>query len=118
MPISSVKGLYSLISLVRSHRSLAGIHLTHLGEGLRDLNAARRSITERYLLECDEIFAVCNIGRATTDVGVSSVFELARQANLTNVGIVCTRSDVSILSQSTKLDLIHKSITGHSRRRR
>ncbi|CAI0647909.1 unnamed protein product, partial [Colletotrichum noveboracense] len=61
--------------------------------GLRDLNSARRSITERYLLECDEVFAVCNIGRATTDVGVASVFELARRAGLSNVGIVCTRSD-------------------------
>ncbi|KAH0425848.1 hypothetical protein CcaCcLH18_10717 [Colletotrichum camelliae] len=61
--------------------------------GLRDLNSARRSITERYLLECDEVLAVCNIGRATTDVGVASVFELARRAGLSNVGIVCTRSD-------------------------
>ncbi|KAL3290649.1 tat pathway signal sequence [Colletotrichum asianum] len=61
--------------------------------GLRDLNSARRSITERYLLECDEVFAVCNIGRATTDVGVASVFELARRAGLSKVGIVCTRSD-------------------------
>ncbi|KAF4487271.1 Nuclear GTPase SLIP-GC [Colletotrichum fructicola Nara gc5] len=61
--------------------------------GLRDLNSARRSITERYLFECDEVFAVCNIGRATTDVGVASVFELARRAGLSKVGIVCTRSD-------------------------
>lgn len=61
--------------------------------GLRDLNSARRIITERFLLECDEIFVVCNIGRAVTDAGVESVFELARQARLSNVGIVCTRSD-------------------------
>ncbi|KAK1850355.1 Nuclear GTPase SLIP-GC 3 [Colletotrichum chrysophilum] len=61
--------------------------------GLRDLNSARRSITERYLLECDEVFALCNIGRATTDVGVASVFELVRRAGLSKVGIVCTRSD-------------------------
>ncbi len=47
----------------------------------------RRSITERYLLSCDEIFVVCNIGRAVTDVGVETVFELARQADLANIGI-------------------------------
>lgn len=62
--------------------------------GLRDLNSARQQITERYLLQCDEIFAICNIGRATTDVGVMGVFELARRARLSNVGIICTRSDV------------------------
>lgn len=68
--------------------------LTNICSGLRDLNAARRAITERYLLKCDEIFAVCNIGRAITDVGVSSVIDLAKQAGLSNVGIICTRSDV------------------------
>ncbi|KXH31905.1 hypothetical protein CSIM01_02457 [Colletotrichum simmondsii] len=47
----------------------------------------------KYLVECDEIFAICNIGRATTDVGVQSVFELAQQAGLSKVGIVCTKSD-------------------------
>ncbi|KAF5678788.1 hypothetical protein FCIRC_6403 [Fusarium circinatum] len=61
--------------------------------GLRDLNSARRIITERYLLECNEIFAICNIGRAATDEGVHQVFDLADRARLSNVGIVCTRSD-------------------------
>ncbi|KAK4041410.1 hypothetical protein C8A01DRAFT_14819, partial [Parachaetomium inaequale] len=61
--------------------------------GLRDLNTARRSITERYLLECDEIFTICPIGRAATDEGVMQVFDLARQAKLSNVSIICTRSD-------------------------
>ncbi|KAK3322792.1 hypothetical protein B0H66DRAFT_475296 [Apodospora peruviana] len=61
--------------------------------GLRDLNSARQNITERYILECDEIFAVSNIGRAVTDVGVTAVFDLARQVRLSNVGIVCTRSE-------------------------
>ncbi|KAL6357126.1 hypothetical protein LRP88_10744 [Fusarium phalaenopsidis] len=37
--------------------------------GLRDLNSARQRITERYLLTCNEIFAICNIGRAVTDEG-------------------------------------------------
>ncbi|TRX89955.1 hypothetical protein FHL15_009227 [Xylaria flabelliformis] len=61
--------------------------------GLRDLNSARRNITERYLLKCDEIFVVAVEGRATTDEGVQSVIELAKKARLSNVGIICTRSD-------------------------
>ncbi|KAI0975511.1 hypothetical protein F4678DRAFT_417505 [Xylaria arbuscula] len=61
--------------------------------GLRDLNAARRNITERYLLRCNEIFVVAAEGRATTDEGVQSVIELAKNAQLSNVGIICTRSD-------------------------
>ncbi|KAI1307550.1 hypothetical protein F5Y03DRAFT_405608 [Xylaria venustula] len=61
--------------------------------GLRDLNAARRNITERYLLKCNEIFVVAAEGRATTDEGVQSVIELAKNARLSNVGIICTRSD-------------------------
>lgn len=63
--------------------------------GLRDINSARRRITERYIRNCDEIFAVCNIIRATTDEGVKAVVELANKASLSNVGIICTRSDVS-----------------------
>ncbi|KAF6831532.1 Nuclear GTPase SLIP-GC 3 [Colletotrichum plurivorum] len=77
---------------LNSHILSKGLVLVDL-PGLRDLNFARRSITERYLIECNEILAVCNIGRATTDVGVASVFELAKKAGLKNVGIVCTRSD-------------------------
>ncbi|KAH6633922.1 hypothetical protein B0J18DRAFT_414751 [Chaetomium sp. MPI-SDFR-AT-0129] len=61
--------------------------------GLRDLNSARRNITERYLHQCDEIFVVCPIGRATTDEGVQHLIELARQAKWSNVGIICTKSD-------------------------
>ncbi|KAH8883504.1 hypothetical protein GQ53DRAFT_699385 [Thozetella sp. PMI_491] len=61
--------------------------------GLRDLNSARRKITERHLLKVDEILAICLIGRATTDQGVAAVFELARRARLSNIGIVCTKSD-------------------------
>ncbi|KAK1447563.1 hypothetical protein CMEL01_09402 [Colletotrichum melonis] len=75
-----------------SHILSKGLILVDL-PGLRDSNSARRLITERYLVECDEIFAICNIGRATTDVGVESVFELAQQAGLSKVGIVCTKSD-------------------------
>ena len=75
-----------------AHILAKGLVLVDL-PGLRDLNSARQNITERYILQCDEIFAVCNIGRAVTDVGVKAVFDLARQARLSNVGIVCTRSD-------------------------
>lgn len=72
-------------------------------QGLRDLNAARRNITERYLLSCDGIFVVCQIGRAVTDEGVMAVTELARQANLSNVSIICTKSDVSVSRVLSKL---------------
>ncbi|KAH7324284.1 hypothetical protein B0I35DRAFT_348511 [Stachybotrys elegans] len=61
--------------------------------GLRDVNSARRHITERYLIKCDEVFAICNEGRAITDVGVVSVLDLAKKAQLSDVGIICTRSD-------------------------
>lgn len=78
---------------LNAHILSRGLILVDL-PGLRDLNSARRNITERYLLECNEIFAICNIGRATTDEGVQQVFDLADRARLSNVGIVCTRSDV------------------------
>ncbi|PMD51050.1 uncharacterized protein K444DRAFT_543887 [Hyaloscypha bicolor E] len=71
--------------------------------GLRDLNSARQNITERYLLQCDKIFAVCYIGRATTDAGLMNVFELARQAMLSNVAIICTKSD-DIRAEEAKND--------------
>ncbi|KAK3367927.1 hypothetical protein B0H63DRAFT_490012 [Podospora didyma] len=71
--------------------------------GLRDLNSARRVITERHLLNCNEIFAICSIIRAITDEGVMAVFGLARQARLSNVGIICTRSD-DIHANEAKLD--------------
>ncbi|KAJ4218572.1 hypothetical protein NW759_008465 [Fusarium solani] len=84
---------------IRSTKVFMNAHILSRGlilvdlPGLRDLNSARRMITERYILTCNEIFAICNIGRAVTDEGVHQVFELARRARLSNVGIVCTRSD-------------------------
>jgi hypothetical protein len=48
------------------------------------------------MLKCDEIFAVCCIGRATTDASVMNVFETAEKAKLSHVGIVCTKSAVSL----------------------
>ncbi|KAI3320818.1 hypothetical protein HD806DRAFT_505075 [Xylariaceae sp. AK1471] len=77
---------------VNAHILSKGLVLVDL-PGLRDLNSARRHITERYLLKCNEIFVVANIGRATTDEGVQSVFKLAKKARLSNVGIICTKSD-------------------------
>ncbi|KAM0277239.1 hypothetical protein ACHAQH_005960 [Verticillium albo-atrum] len=70
--------------------------------GLRDRNKARLRITQRYLVEdCDEILAVCHIGRATTDEGVVSIIDLATGAQLTKIGIVCTNSE-NIEAEETK----------------
>ena len=63
--------------------------------GLRDTNSARKMITERYIVHCNEIFAIANIGRATTDEGVQAVVDLAQRTRREHVGIVCTKSDVS-----------------------
>ncbi|KAI0540336.1 hypothetical protein GGR58DRAFT_460959 [Xylaria digitata] len=77
---------------LNAHILSKGLILVDL-PGLRDLNSARRNITERYLLKCNEIFVVAAEGRATTDEGVRSVIELGKKARLSNVGIICTRSD-------------------------
>lgn len=61
--------------------------------GLRDLNSARRNITQQNVFNCHEIFAICSIKRAGTDEGVKTVFDLARQARLERVGIICTNAD-------------------------
>ncbi|KAM0549840.1 hypothetical protein ACHAPJ_009282 [Fusarium lateritium] len=82
----------SINVFLNAHILSRGLILVDL-PGLRDLNSARKIITERYLLQCNEIFAVCNIGRAVTDEGVQQVFDLAGRARLSNVSIVCTRSD-------------------------
>ncbi|RSM10793.1 hypothetical protein CEP52_003372 [Fusarium oligoseptatum] len=93
---------------IRSTKVFLNAHILSRGlilvdlPGLRDLNSARRKITERYLLTCNEIFAICNIGRAVTDEGVHQVFELARRARLSNVGIVCTRSDDILAEEAVR----------------
>jgi hypothetical protein len=51
-------------------------------------------ITERYIVKCNEVFAIASIGRATTDSGVKAVIDLAKRTARKHVGIVCTRSDV------------------------
>ncbi|RMJ15686.1 hypothetical protein CDV36_004625 [Fusarium kuroshium] len=93
---------------IRSTKVFLNAHILSRGlilvdlPGLRDLNSARRKITERYILTCNEIFAICNIGRAVTDEGVHQVFELARRARLSNVGIVCTRSDDILAEEAVR----------------
>ncbi|RSL47210.1 hypothetical protein CEP54_013522 [Fusarium duplospermum] len=93
---------------IRSTKVFLNAHILSRGlilvdlPGLRDLNSARAKITERYLLTCNEIFAICNIGRAVTDEGVHQVFELARGARLSNVGIVCTRSDDILAEEAVR----------------
>lgn len=77
---------------LKAHILSKGLVLVDL-PGLRDLNSARRNITQRYVVNCHEIIAVCNIKRAITDVGVQTVFELAQQARLERVGIICTNAD-------------------------
>lgn len=77
---------------LKAHILSKGLVLVDL-PGLRDLNSARRNITQQYVVKCHEIIAVCNIKRAITDVGVQTVFELAQQARLERVGIICTNAD-------------------------
>ncbi|KAF2266375.1 hypothetical protein CC78DRAFT_459505 [Lojkania enalia] len=77
---------------LKSHILSRGLIIADL-PGLRDLNSARQNVTERYVRQCHQIFAVTRIGRATTDVGVKEVFELARRASLVHVGVICTQSD-------------------------
>jgi hypothetical protein len=72
--------------------------LTDTCIGLRDLNYARQNVTERYVRQCDLVFAIARIGRAKSDAGVKEVFQLARQASLPNIAVICTQSDVSDLS--------------------
>ncbi|ORY11257.1 hypothetical protein BCR34DRAFT_484487 [Clohesyomyces aquaticus] len=78
--------------LLRAHILSRGLIIADL-PGLRDLNSARQNVTERYVRDCHQIFAVVDMGRAATNIGVQEVFALARRANLSNVGIVCTKSD-------------------------
>ncbi|KAI3337499.1 hypothetical protein HD806DRAFT_476847 [Xylariaceae sp. AK1471] len=86
---------------VNSHVLSRGLVLVDL-PGLRDSNTARCYIAERYLGKCDEIFVVCNIGRAATDVGVLGMVEMAKQAKLSNIGIICTKSDIIEFDEAKK----------------
>ncbi|KAM3542055.1 hypothetical protein ARSEF1564_005011 [Beauveria bassiana] len=59
--------------------------------GLRDINSARRNITELYIRKCNEIFAVCPAARATDDETVQEIFRMAE--HLENISIICTNSE-------------------------
>ena len=71
-------------------------------QGFHDTNSARRKITETYIVHCDEVFAIANIGRAASDAGVKAVIDLAHNTGRKHVGIVCTKSEVG----SSFIDLI------------
>ncbi|KAF4505804.1 hypothetical protein G6O67_007717 [Ophiocordyceps sinensis] len=86
---------------LNAHILSKGLILVDL-PGLRDLNAARRNVTERFLLKCDDIFVVCNIDRASTDLAVKNVFALAKSAGLSRVGIICTKSDIVNAEEAQK----------------
>ncbi|KAK4170796.1 hypothetical protein QBC36DRAFT_341274 [Triangularia setosa] len=77
---------------LKAHVLSQGLILVDL-PGLRDLSATRRNATERCLLQCDDIMVVCHRDRATIDAGVESIFQLAKKAKLSSVGIICTKSD-------------------------
>lgn len=77
---------------LKAHILSKGLVLVDL-PGLRDLNSARRNITQQNVVNCHEIFAICSIKRAGTDEGVKTVFDIAKQARLERVGIICTNAD-------------------------
>lgn len=79
---------------LKSHVLSKGLILVDL-PGLRDLNSAREEITQKYLWTCDEIFAICDIKRTVTFSGVKTVFDLAEQAHVQQVGVICTNSDIT-----------------------
>ncbi|KAF2194396.1 hypothetical protein K469DRAFT_495226, partial [Zopfia rhizophila CBS 207.26] len=61
--------------------------------GLRDLNSARKAITERYVRQCHQILVVARMDRAITDESIKEIFELASRANLSKIDVICTRSE-------------------------
>ncbi|RYP01347.1 hypothetical protein DL765_010864 [Monosporascus sp. GIB2] len=61
--------------------------------GLRDLNSARKAITERYVRQCHQILVVARIDRAITDESIKEIFELASRASLSKIDVICTRSE-------------------------
>ena len=83
--------------------------LINLRLGLQDTNLARVRATQTYLMQCDNIFIVANIARATTNQSVKSsllsiLARLARNASLEveesggkglNIAVICTKSEVN-----------------------
>ncbi|OAA41248.1 Dynamin, GTPase domain protein [Cordyceps fumosorosea ARSEF 2679] len=67
--------------------------------GLRDINSARRNITEVYIRNCNEIFAVCPASRASDDETIQEIFRMAE--HLESISIICTNSEVQSLPTSS-----------------
>ncbi|OAL53048.1 hypothetical protein IQ07DRAFT_533701 [Pyrenochaeta sp. DS3sAY3a] len=95
LPSGNVQSLWPFIQKVRVYVKAyvlsKGLIIADL-PGLRDLNSARKAITERYVRQCHQIFVVARIDRAVTDESIKQIFELARRVNLSKIDIVCTRS--------------------------
>ena len=68
--------------------------------GLRDLNSARKAITERFVRRCDHVFVVANIDRATTNESIEKFFELAQSLHQAKVDVICTKSEVLELREA------------------
>jgi hypothetical protein len=68
--------------------------------GLRDLNSARKAITERFVRRCDHVFVVANIDRATTNESIEKIFEMAQSLHLARVDVICTKSEVLELREA------------------
>jgi hypothetical protein len=45
--------------------------------------------------QCHQIFVLVGISRATSNPSVKEILDLASRARLSNLAVVCTRSDVS-----------------------
>lgn len=69
--------------------------------GLRDLNSARKAITEHYIRQCHQIFVVAEINRAITDESIKEVFGLASDADLAKIDVICTKSDLVNTEEAT-----------------
>ncbi|KAI1113747.1 hypothetical protein F5Y14DRAFT_451759 [Nemania sp. NC0429] len=82
---------------VDAHILSKGLILVDL-PGLPDVNSARQSTVEKYIRQCDEIFALCPFPpraekRAATKTSVDGVVDLLQQINKPNIGIICTHHD-------------------------
>lgn len=51
---------------------------------------------ECYLVNCNEVFVIVNIGWVIIDVGVRDVIEFVRRMRWKYVGIVCMKLEVSL----------------------
>jgi hypothetical protein len=95
--------------LIRKLRVYTNCHILSRGlvladlPGLRDQNSARRAIAERYVRQCHHVFVVAPIDRVVTDQSVREIFDLVRRASLSNIDIVCTRSE-DFRKEETKYD--------------